>query len=100
MLPSELSYLSKPGNQRTRKTPAQRLSGVGRGCPNFGSERTVERFCGKLLLHSLAPYRVLEVYSKDAPLEHPALVLGKKDCTDFVAFIRRYPKTITFFNIS
>ena len=97
MLPSELSYLSKPGNQRTRKTPAQRLSGVGRGCPNFGSERTVELFCGKLLLHSLAPYRVLEVYSKDAPLEHPALVLGKKDYADFVAFIRRYPKTITFF---
>ena len=100
MLLSELSYLSKPGNQRTRKTPAQVLSGVGRGRPNFGSERTVELFCGTLLLHSLAPYRVLEVYSKDAPLEYPALVLGKKDCTDFVAFIGGYPKTITFLNIS
>ena len=48
------------------------------GGPNFGSERIVELFCGKLLLqhpqnplppvavaryNSLAPYRVLECYS-------------------------------------
>ena len=53
----------------------------GGGGPNFGSERTVELFCGKLLLppiphpphplspvgvvryNSLAPYSVLEFYS-------------------------------------
>ena len=34
---------------------------------------------------------------KNAPLEHPPLVLGNKDCTDFINIIGGYPKTIYIF---
>ena len=70
------------------------------GGPNFGSEGTVGLFWGKLILphtphtlshqsrlHVTIPWPltvVLLLLVKDAPLEHPPLVFGYKDCTDFV----------------
>ena len=72
--------------------------GGGEG-PNLGSEKTVEFFCSKLLLTHTPPHPSYQLWlhviipcpllctwillAKQSTLEHPPLVLGNKDCTDF-----------------
>ena len=63
--------------------------GGGKG-PNFGSERTFEIFCGKLLLIETSTR--FSICERRSPVAREIL-LGEQRRTDH----RRVPKTITFF---
>ena len=60
--------------------------------PNFGSESTVERFCGKLLLKETTT--CFSICERRSPLTREILL-----CEHGEHIIGGYPKTITFLNI-
>ena len=64
----------------------------GGGGPNFGSESTVERFCGKLLLKETTT--CFSICERRSPLTREILL-----CEHGEHIIGGYPKTITFLNI-
>ena len=69
------------------------LTGVGGGGAIFGSESTVELFCGKLLLTKTTT--CFSICERQSPLARERLLCEQRR-TDHR---RVYPKTITFLNI-
>ena len=65
----------------------------GVGGPNFGSERTVEFFCGKFLLTETTT--CFSICERRSPLAREILL-----CEQGKQIIGGYPKTITFLNIT
>ena len=63
------------------------------GGPNFGSERTVEFFCGKFLLTETTT--CFSICERRSPLAREILL-----CEQGKQIIEGYPKTITFLNIA
>ena len=66
------------------------------GSPNFGSERSVELFCGKLLLTETTTRS--SIRERRSPLAWKILLYEQRR-TDHRRALGGYPKTITFCNI-